>query len=188
MYIFVGLGNIGREYEGTRHNIGFAIVDALERDLSRSLGWRPGKGDYYYAKGMLGIEEVVLVKPTTYMNLSGRAVRDVMAFFKCEISNVVVICDDIALPTGKLRLRLGGSDGGHNGLSSIIYEIGSDAYPRLRCGVGNNFHKGQQANYVLGKFPPAEATLIEEMIAGAIAGLKEITKNGMEKAMNKVNT
>ena len=111
-----------------------------------------------------------------------------MAFFKCEISNVVVICDDIALPTGKLRLRLGGSDGGHNGLSSIIYEIGSDAYPRLRCGVGNNFHKGQQANYVLGKFPPAEATIVEEMIAGAISGLKEITKNGMEKAMNKVNT
>ena len=98
MYTFAGLGNPGREYDGTRHNIGFAIVDALEEKLERSSGWRAGKGEYYYAKGIISNEEIILVKPITYMNLSGRAVRDVLAFFKCEISSLVVICDDIAIP------------------------------------------------------------------------------------------
>ncbi len=187
MYIFVGLGNPGKEYDGTRHNIGFDIVDRLETKLSRSQGWRPGKGEYYYAKGMLGNQDIVLVKPITFMNLSGRAVRDVMAFFKAELSEVVVICDDIAIPPGSLRLRLRGSDGGHNGLTSVIYETGSDEFVRMRCGVGNNFHRGEQARYVLSKFKEDEKPLIEEMTIRAVESCIEIVNQGAEKAMNVVN-
>ena len=187
MYIFVGLGNPGKEYDGTRHNVGFAVVDLLEQKLERSLGWRPGKGEYYYAKGVLNGADVVLVKPITFMNLSGRAVRDVLAFFKAEISEIVVICDDIAIPLGSLRLRLSGSDGGHNGLSSIIYDIGTDEYARLRLGVGNDFHRGEQARYVLSKFKEAEKKLAEEMVVRAAEGCMDIVKLGLAKAMNVVN-
>ncbi|HYM34533.1 MAG TPA: aminoacyl-tRNA hydrolase, partial [Steroidobacteraceae bacterium] len=180
MYIFTGLGNPGREYDGTRHNIGFAVVDLVELKLERSLGWRAGKGDYYYAKGILAGAEVILVKPTTYMNLSGRAVRDVLAFFKAEISELVVICDDIAIPVGSLRLRLRGSDGGHNGLTSIIYEIGTDEFTRLRCGVGNDFPRGDQARYVLSKFKEGERKSAEEMIVRAADSCAEIVRKGVE--------
>ena len=187
MYIFVGLGNPGREYEGTRHNIGFAVCDALALRLERSLGWRAGKGDFYFAKGAIRGEDVLLVKPTTFMNLSGRAVRDVLVFYKCEVSDIVIICDDIAIPTGSLRLRQSGSDGGHNGLTSTIYEIGTDEFARLRCGVGNDFRKGDQAKYVLSKFKESEKIIIEEMITKAVNGCEEIIKSGVAKAMNMVN-
>jgi PTH1 family peptidyl-tRNA hydrolase len=187
MYIFVGLGNPGKEYDDTRHNIGFAIVDLLEQKLERSSGWRAGKGDYYYCKGLIGKEDIILVKPTTYMNLSGRAVRDVLAFFKGEISEVIVICDDIAIPLGQLRLRLNGSDGGHNGLSSIIYEIGTDQFARLRFGVGADFYQGEQARYVLSKFREAELKVVEEMKLATVNGCLDIIRGGLAKAMNIIN-
>lgn len=187
MHIFVGLGNPGKEYEDTRHNIGFAVVDRIEQKLERSLGWRPGKGEYYYAKGSLAGADVVLVKPTTFMNLSGRAVRDVLAFFKADLSEVVIICDDIAIAPGSLRLRLSGSDGGHNGLTSVIFENGTDEFARLRCGVGNDFHRGEQARYVLSKFKTSERATIDEMIERAMNGCTEIVKLGAERAMNVVN-
>src|SRR5256885_2018731 len=103
MWVFAGLGNIGKEYEGTRHNIGFAVVDEIVRKLARSTGWKAGKGDYYFAKGWLKNEEVVLVKPTTYMNLSGRAVRDVLQFYKVPKEQFVAITDDLAIELGTLR-------------------------------------------------------------------------------------
>jgi PTH1 family peptidyl-tRNA hydrolase len=187
MYIFAGLGNPGKEYDGTRHNIGFDTVDALEQKLERSLGWRAGKGEYYYSKGILEKEDVILIKPITYMNLSGRAVRDALAFFKCELSNLIVICDDIAIPLGQLRLRLDGSDGGHNGLSSIIYELGTDEFPRLRFGVGADFRFGDQAKYVLSRFKDAEMKLVEETMINAMIGCIDIVRNGMLKAMNSIN-
>jgi PTH1 family peptidyl-tRNA hydrolase len=187
MFTFAGLGNPGKEYDGTRHNIGFAIVDALEEKLERSSGWKAGKGEYYYAKGVIGSEEIILVKPITYMNLSGRAVRDVLAFFKCDIPGLVVICDDIAIPLGQLRLRLNGSDGGHNGLTSIIYELGTDQFARLRFGVGSDFYKGDQARYVLSRFKESEAKLVDEMKIGAVQGCIEIIRSGLAKAMNVIN-
>ena len=187
MYILVGLGNPGREYDGTRHNVGFDVVDLVEQKLARSLGWRAGRGDYYYVKGSLAGADVVLVKPTTYMNLSGRAVRDVLAFFKAEASELVVICDDIAIPVGALRLRLQGSDGGHNGLTSVIYELGTEDFARLRCGVGNDFPRGDQARYVLSKFKESERTIAEDMIVRAAASCEEIVKRGLDKAMNVIN-
>src|SRR5260370_16541214 len=121
MYIFICLGNPGKEYDGTRHNIGFAIADLLEQKLERSSGWKAGKGEYYYAKGIISGEDIILAKPITYMNLSGRTVRDVLAFYKGEISSLIVICDDIAIPLGQLRLSLEASDVGHTRLTSIIY-------------------------------------------------------------------
>lgn len=187
MHIFVGLGNPGSQYDGTRHNIGFAVCDALTSRLERSLGWRAGKGEYYHAKGTSGGADVILVKPTTFMNLSGRAVRDVMSYFKCELQDVVIICDDIAIAAGSLRLRLSGSDGGHNGLTSIIYEMGTDEFTRLRCGVGSDFRKGEQAKYVLSKFKESEKKLIDDMTAKAVMGCEEIIKVGAAKAMNVVN-
>lgn len=187
MKVFVGLGNIGSEYEGTRHNVGFDVVDAVEPKLTRSSGWKAGKGDYYLAKGLWKNEDIVLVKPTTFMNLSGRAVVQVLQFFKTEIVDLVVICDDIAIPLGALRLRMRGSDGGHNGLGSIIYELGTNEYSRLRCGVGANFRKGDQVRYVLSKYTTQEAPLIAEMIQMAAAGCLTISEEGIEKAMNKVN-
>ncbi|MDP4221059.1 MAG: aminoacyl-tRNA hydrolase [Bacteroidota bacterium] len=185
--MFIGLGNPGKEYEGTRHNIGFAIVDSLEQLLERSSGWKAGKGEYYYAKGKLAGEDVLLAKPITYMNLSGRAVRDILAFFKEGISDLVVICDDIAIPLGQLRLRSGGSDGGHNGLSSIIYELGTDEFARLRFGVGADFYPGEQAKYVLSKFKASESKLVDEMIIAAKNGCLEIVRSGISRAMNTIN-
>jgi PTH1 family peptidyl-tRNA hydrolase len=187
MKVFVGLGNPGREYDGTRHNIGFAVVDLLETKLERSSGWRAGKSDYYVAKGLIAAEEVLLVKPTTYMNLSGRAVRDALAFYKCEIADLVVIADDIALPTGTLRLRLRGSDGGHNGLSSVIYELGTEEFIRLRLGVGSDFAKGEQVRYVLSRFKESDRKAVDEMIEKAVDGCELIVKSGAAKAMNSLN-
>ena len=187
MKVFVGLGNVGREYAGTRHNIGFEVVDWFETKLSRSSGWKAGRGDYFVAKGFWREEEVVLVKPTTYMNLSGRAVVQVLQFFKAEVSDLLIICDDIAIGLGSLRLRLKGSDGGHNGLTSVIVELGTMDFARLRCGVGGNFPKGQQVRYVLGQFAPAEIERVQEMIQRSIEGCQTVCELGLERAMNVVN-
>lgn len=195
MWLFAGLGNIGREYEGTRHNVGFEVVDRAERSLERSTGWRAGKGDYYVAKGFTpsrgaageAVDEVLLIKPTTYMNLSGRAVRDAMQFYKVPLEQIVVISDDIALPLGTLRLRTGGSDGGHNGLSSVIYELGTEAFARMRCGIGSNFHRGEQVKFVLSKFKADEIGDAEDMVVRAAQACREIAELGVAKAMNVVN-
>jgi len=184
---FVGLGNPGSTYDDTRHNIGFAVVDVLERKLENSSGWKAGKGSYYFAKGKYGAEDVLLVKPTTFMNLSGRAVRDVMQFYKVELADLCIIADDIALPLGRLRLRLAGSDGGHNGLASCILELGSDEFARLRCGVGNDFRPGEQSRYVLSKFKTSEKPIADEMTLKAVEGCLDIVRFGFAKAMNTVN-
>lgn len=187
MKVIVGLGNIGSEYAHTRHNIGFDVVDAFETQLERASGWKAGKGEYYFSKGYYKSEEVILVKPTTFMNLSGRAVQHVLSFYKAEITDLLVITDDIAIPLGKLRLRLFGSDGGHNGLSSIIQSLGSNKYARLRCGVGGDFPKGQQARFVLSKFKTDEEAIAKQMIEDGVRACKAVVELGFEKAMNVVN-
>jgi PTH1 family peptidyl-tRNA hydrolase len=187
MKVFVGLGNIGKEYDGTRHNAGFDVVDVLATKLAQSSGWKAGKGDYYLAKGLWRGEDIVVIKPTTFMNLSGRAVVQVLQFYKAETSDLTVICDDIAIPVGALRLRQRGSDGGHNGLGSIIYELGTAEFTRLRCGVGANFRKGEQVRYVLSRYGNDELPLIRQMIDRAVIGCFSIIEQGAEKAMNVVN-
>jgi PTH1 family peptidyl-tRNA hydrolase len=187
MWLFAGLGNIGKEYAETRHNIGFEVVDLAERSLERSTGWRAGKGDYYAAKGFRGPEEILLIKPTTYMNLSGRAVRDAMQFYKIELEQLVAVVDDLALPLGTLRLRLGGSDGGHNGLSSIIYELATENFARLRCGIGSDFRRGEQVRYVLSAFKPDEMEIVRGMEERAAQACLDIPRLGIQGAMNAVN-
>lgn len=187
MKVIVGLGNIGSEYSHTRHNIGFDIVDAFEPNLERASGWKPGKGEYYFSKGFWRNEEVILVKPTTYMNLSGRAVQQVLSFYKADVADLLVITDDIAIPLGKLRMRLLGSDGGHNGLASIIQSMGTNKYARLRCGVGGDFPKGQQARFVLSRFKPDEEVTAKQMIDNGVVACKTVIEMGFDKAMNVVN-
>jgi PTH1 family peptidyl-tRNA hydrolase len=187
VWLFAGLGNPGREYSGTRHNIGFDVADALELKLARSTGWKAGKADYYVAKGWLGADEILLIKPTTYMNLSGRAVRDAMQFYKVGIEQLIVLADDIAIPLGTLRLRMSGSDGGHNGIGSIIYELGTQEFSRLRLGVGADFPRGQQARYVLSPFRPEEQSEVSLMTVKAVDGCIAVIQKGVERAMNVVN-
>jgi PTH1 family peptidyl-tRNA hydrolase len=187
VWLFAGLGNIGREYAGTRHNVGFEVVDLVEQKMERSTGWRGGKGEYYFAKGWRGSDELLLIKPTTYMNLSGRAVRDALQFYKVPKEQLIVIADDLALPLGTLRLRTLGSDGGHNGLTSVIYELGTEDFARLRCGIGSNFHRGGQVNYVLSKFKPDETDTAQAMMERAAVSCFEIVESGIQKAMNLVN-
>lgn len=177
-FVIVGLGNIGEEYENTRHNIGFMALDALAKQKEVSFN----SNRYAYTaefkhKGRL----FILVKPTTYMNLSGKAVNYYVQEEKIPLSNLLVITDDISLPLAKIRIRKKGSDGGHNGLKHIQATLGTDEYPRVRIGIGNNFPKGKQADYVLAPFDEDELPVLAptmELIPELILnfGLMEIDK------------
>jgi len=163
-YLIVGLGNIGSEYAETRHNIGFKIVDALAKASTSS--FKPSRlGDMCEIKHKG--RTFVLVKPSTYMNLSGKAVQYWMAETKVSIDKVLIITDDIALETGVIRIRAKGSDGGHNGLKSINQVLGRQDYPRLRFGVGNDFGKGQQVDYVLGEWTSEDLKIINPKVEKA---------------------
>src|SRR5574344_2156753 len=159
-YLVAGLGNIGQEYENTRHNIGFMAVDNFSKtreDCSFSL-----ERLAYVARTKYKGREIILIKPTTFMNVSGKAIRYWLDKEKIPIENLLVVVDDIALPLGTIRLRLSGSDGGHNGLKSIIECLGTDKFNRLRFGIGNEFHRGGQIDYVLGKFTKEDLALMQE--------------------------
>ena len=177
MFLVVGLGNPGREYENTPHNIGFKVVDALA-----------SRWGVVFKKGFEGLytpphQSCVLLKPQTYMNLSGRSVRPALDFFKGQAESCLVISDDIDLPKGALRLRLNGGAGGHNGLKSVIETLGQN-FPRLRMGVGRD---GDAAGHVLGKVSKADAKIYEEMVIDAITAVELILKDGVGLAMNTVN-
>jgi len=164
-YLIAGLGNIGAEYANTRHNIGFITVDAFAR-LS-GVSFQSGRyADV--AKLRVKNKSLVLIKPTTYMNLSGKAVRYWLDAEKIPIENLLVVVDDIALPSGQLRLRMKGGPGGHNGLISIIETLGTEEFARLRFGIGNDFPKGYQTEYVLGKFTKPEEEILLPKITEAV--------------------
>lgn len=188
MYFIVGLGNPGSEYDGTRHNIGFKVIDALVDRLGVKLF--PGRGDYLISFTTYQGKKVGLVKPTTYMNNSGIAVYDLIQRFKAVPENILVICDDFQLPLGTIRLRQRGSDGGHNGLYSIIYQIQAQNFPRLRCGIAGNTlprSKTDRAQYVLSVFEKDEIPLVEEMILKARGAALTFLAEGITSAMNKYN-
>jgi PTH1 family peptidyl-tRNA hydrolase len=168
-YLIAGLGNIGDEYAGTRHNIGFIVLDAFTR-LS-GVSFQSGR---YADVARLRIKNksLVLIKPSTYMNLSGKAVRYWLDAEKIPLENLLVVVDDIALPPGQLRLRMKGGAGGHNGLISIIEILGTEEFVRLRFGIGNNFAKGFQTEYVLGKWSKAEEELLVPKVAEAVEMIK----------------
>jgi PTH1 family peptidyl-tRNA hydrolase len=185
--IVVGLGNPGSEYEETRHNVGFLVVDELCRRFRKNV--RPGKGDYLLASVHTGVKEIVLVKPLTYMNNSGVAVRDVLEQYEVSQERIVVVVDDFALPLGTLRVRARGSDGGHNGLYSIIHHLNSDEFPRIRCGIRQEVMPptSMRAGFVLSPFLPVEREKVMEMIQRAGDAVMELLNSGLARAMNRFN-
>jgi peptidyl-tRNA hydrolase, PTH1 family len=183
-YLIVGLGNIGAEYEDTRHNIGFDVVDALAAEFSAP--WKTehlGQVANLRHKGRV----FVLLKPSTYMNRSGKAVRYWLQQEKIEKSHLLVILDDLNLPLGKLRLRGKGSDGGHNGLKDIDQLTGGNNYARLRLGIGNDFPKGRQADYVLSEWTAEERAALPELLKKAAEAAKAFGTIGLQHAMNQFN-
>jgi peptidyl-tRNA hydrolase, PTH1 family len=184
-FLIAGLGNIGAEYEYTRHNIGFEVVNYLANQME--VKFEVGR-HAYYAEGKYKGRTLLLIKPTTYMNLSGKALAYWKVELKVELSNIMVVTDDLSLPFGKLRIRAKGSDGGHNGLKNITEVLQTPNYPRLRFGIGDNFSKGRQIDYVLGKWSIEEQKDIEANIQRAADAVLSYTTAGLERTMNVYNT
>ena len=183
-FLIAGLGNIGDEYAGTRHNIGFDVVDHLAKDagVKFTSGRLADVAEMKY-KG----KTLILVKPTTYMNLSGKAINYWLQAEKIPVENLMVIVDELALPLGTLRLGPKGSDGGHNGLKNIQEILNTSTYPRLRFGIGNEFGKGYQVNYVLGKWNDEEQKILPERIKLAADAIKAFAFAGLQRSMNDYN-
>jgi PTH1 family peptidyl-tRNA hydrolase len=184
-YLVVGLGNIGAEYANTRHNMGFMVLDAWAQASNISFeSGRYGSTATISFKG----RKFHLLKPSTYMNLSGKAVRYWMNELKIPVENILVISDDLNIPFGTLRLRKNGSAGGHNGLTNITELIGTQEYARIRMGIGNDFGRGQQVGYVLGELSQEEKEQMPELCKRVIDGVKAWATIGADRAMNTVNT
>lgn len=184
-YLIAGLGNIGSEYENTRHNMGFIVLDAWSK-ASNTIFSTSRYGDV--AEVSFKGNKFILLKPSTYMNLSGNAVRFWMQEKKIPIERTLVICDDLNLPFGTVRMRKAGSDGGHNGLKNIIETIGSQEFPRIRLGIGNEYERGAQIDFVLGKLSDEQLKQMEEISVKVIEGIKLFALQGVDRAMNAINT
>ena len=185
MKIIAGLGNPGKEYENTKHNVGLLTIDILAEKYDIKVNKIKFKG--LVGEGMIGTEKVILVKPQTYMNLSGQCIREIVAFYKLDMEDLVVIYDDIDLPMGNLRIRKKGSAGTHNGMRSIIYDLQDDGFPRVRVGIGGE-RKGDLANYVISGFSGDDRKLIEEAIVKAADAVTCLVEDGIDRAMVDYNT
>lgn len=183
-YLIVGLGNIGAEYAHTRHNIGFDIVDCLASEMGISF---ENKRYGAIAKGRVKNAELILLKPSTYMNLSGEALRYWMGVENISIERVLVLVDDLALPFGTLRLKPKGSDAGHNGLKNIALLLKSESYARLRFGLGNDYPQGRQVEFVLGKFTQEEQQALPELLKRSCEIIKSFALAGLQRTMNQFN-
>ena len=183
-YLIAGLGNIGDEYIETRHNIGFKIVETLA--AQHNAAWSLDRHAHVANLKFKG-RNITLIKPTTYMNLSGKAVRYWMNETKVKEENLLVVLDDLAIPFGTIRMRPKGSNGGHNGLKDIDAVLTNNNYPRLRFGIGNTFHKGQQINYVLGKWSAEENKDLTDKIILATQAIESFIFDGIGNAMTKFN-
>jgi PTH1 family peptidyl-tRNA hydrolase len=183
-YLIVGLGNIGSDYAGTRHNIGFEVADALVKKHEGAFRLdRLAEIAEIRWKGQI----LVCIKPTTFMNLSGKAVKYWMDKEKIPLENVLVIVDELALPLSKFRLRPGGSAAGHNGLRSIEEVLGTNGYARLRFGIGNNFPKGRQVDFVLGRWKEEELPLVRMKVEKSVELVESFATSGIERTMNQYN-
>ncbi|WP_172405983.1 aminoacyl-tRNA hydrolase [Acetivibrio mesophilus] len=185
MLVIVGLGNPGTKYENTRHNVGFDTVELLSRRHNIKITKLKHKA--LIGDGDIGGKRVILVKPQTFMNLSGESVREIIEWYKIPVKNIIIVYDDIDLAVGKLRLRPKGSAGTHNGMKSVIYQIQSDEFPRVRIGVDKPPEGWDLANYVLGRFSGDEKKKMEEVIESAADAIETIIKSGIDSAMNKFN-
>jgi len=183
-YLIVGLGNIGDEYKDTRHNIGFTVLDAMAMASNTSfMDKRYGAVCQVKYKG----RDLVLLKPSTYMNLSGNAVSYWLKKENIPVENMLVIVDDLALPLGSIRMRHKGSDGGHNGLAHITAILGTEEYPRIRFGIGNGFRKGSQVDYVLGTWNQEEKKVLEQRISLVVDMIRSFAFAGTELTMTAFN-
>ena len=178
MRIILGIGNPGKRYRFNRHNVGFMLLDYLAEKFS--LSFTPSKFEYLFATGELDKESYALIRPVTYVNESGIAAADAVKNFGVELKDLLVIVDDINLEFSKLRIRASGGDGGHNGLNSIIYQLSSDQFPRLRIGIGSSFEKGYMADYVLTDFDKKERKILEKTFNTSEILIVEFIKGGLE--------
>ena len=185
MYVIAGLGNPGRQYEKTRHNMGFLVVD--EFAAAHGIDVRRIKHKALIGEGRIAGEKILLVKPQTYMNLSGESLREVMSYYDVPMENLIVVYDDMDLETGTLRIRKKGSSGSHNGMKSVIYQLQSDEFPRIRIGIGST-SGDEWKDYVTGQVTEKEAGILAETIRNAAAALECILTDGIDIAMNRFNT
>ena len=185
MYLIAGLGNPTREYEKTRHNVGFEAIDILADKAGTTVTEKKHKA--LYGKGYIGGQKVILAKPQTYMNLSGESIREIADFYKIEPENIIILCDDINLSEGQLRIRLKGSAGDHNGLKNIISHLGTQEFPRIRIGVGEKPRGMDLADYVLGRFPKEQQAVMEEAYRDAAEAACMMIEDGADAAMNHYN-
>lgn len=185
MYVIVGLGNPEPEYENTRHNMGFKAINKIANTYNIEMNRT--KFNAIYGQGMIQDQKVILVKPQTYMNLSGQAVREFVNFYKIDSKNLLVLYDDIDIAKGIIKIRKKGGPGTHNGMKSVTQEIGTQEFPRIRIGIGAPTYKNDMINYVIGAIPEEDKKQLEQGIETASKAVEEIIKNGMDIAMNRYN-
>ena len=186
MYLIAGLGNPTKEYDKTRHNVGFAVIDTLADKYRIDVSEKKHKA--LCGKGVIEGRKVLLVKPQTFMNLSGESIRAAVDYYKIEPEDIIVIYDDISLDPGQLRIRLKGSAGGHNGIKNIIAHLGTQEFPRIKVGVGAKPPRVDLADYVLSRFSPDEQKLMDEAFKEAAEAAVSMMTDGAERAMNHYNT
>lgn len=184
-WLFVGLGNPGREYEGTRHNVGFEVIERLARRHGIALDQRKHQG--VFGKGIVEGTEAVLLRPLTYMNHSGHSVAPIARFFRIPPARIVVVADDLDLPVGRVKARPKGGSAGHNGHKSIAAQLGTQDYPRIRIGIGR-VAGTSVTGHVLGRFSPEERALVDEAVERAVEGLERIARDGLERALTWINS
>ena len=186
MYLIAGLGNPGREYVGTRHNIGFEAADALCSKFD--IKFNKEKFRAVFGSGTIAGEKVIVAKPQTYMNLSGESIRELAEWYKIDSENIIIMYDDISLPVGKMRIREKGSAGGHNGIKNIIYQLKTDVFPRIKIGMGMPQNPEYDIkDYVLGHFSKEETEILIKTVVRAVGAVEEIISSGAKSAMNKFN-
>ena len=185
MKLIAGLGNPEKRHENTRHNIGFEVIDEMARVLQTGLS--SGKGNFHYARITHRDEPVILLKPMTYMNLSGHAVVAAMNFYKIGIEDILIVCDDLNIPLGTIRLRAKGSAGGQNGLGHIIQCLGREDFARLRIGIGRDLPTGSYSSFVLGKFSEEERRIADAVVPECADAVLDFIRHGIEHAMNHYN-
>lgn len=186
MYLIAGLGNPTKEYDKTRHNVGFSVIDVLADQYRIDVSEKKHKA--LCGRGAIEGQKVILVKPQTFMNLSGESIREVVDYYKIEAEDIIIIYDDISLEPGQLRIRLKGSAGGHNGIKNIIAHLGSQEFPRIKVGVGAKPPRMDLADYVLSRFSKEEQPLMEDAFKEAAEAAVMMMTEGAEKAMNHYNT
>ena len=185
MYLIVGLGNPEEEYARTRHNMGFDVINKLAEKLNIKIN--KSKFKSLYGTGIINGDKIILVKPQTYMNLSGEAVRDFKNFYKVNTENIIIIYDDLDINPGLIKIRKKGGPGTHNGMKSVIHEIQTEDFPRIRVGIGNPEHKNELLKYILSKIPEEDYKVLENAINNATSAIEEIIENDLDSAMNKYN-